>query len=182
VTRAATQTPSRVFFWQHTVEEGTHMSSDQAQFRKTMSQFATGVTIVTASVGEERGGLTLNSFNSVSLTPPLVSICVTNGTHSHDLISRSGAFCVNILSSTQEALARRFATVPGEQRFDGIDTVPSPLGSPLIPDAIAWLDARIVHRYEGGDHTIFIAEAGSMQIAHPDARPLLYFRSAFTSL
>ena len=147
-----------------------------------MSQFATGVTIVTTRYRDELAGMTLNSFNSVSLDPPLVSICVTRNTVSHDMILHSGLFAVNILSAEQQGLALRFATAPAEARFVGLPTVSTPAGLPVLPDALAWLDVRIVHRYDGGDHSIFIGEVTHMDVLHETKDPLIYFRSQFTGL
>jgi flavin reductase (DIM6/NTAB) family NADH-FMN oxidoreductase RutF len=83
------------------------MSIDPDLFRQVMSQFATGITIVTTAAGEEMHGLTVNSFCSVSLDPPLVLVCIDKDAHSHDLIAQGKNFAVNILLAAQEPLARR---------------------------------------------------------------------------
>jgi flavin reductase (DIM6/NTAB) family NADH-FMN oxidoreductase RutF len=158
------------------------MNEHIARFKKAMSQFATGVTIVTTRVGEELVGITINSFASVSLTPPLVSICVTRETHSHERILAAGGYTVNILASGQEQLARRFATAPAAQRFLDVELEWSPSGFPVLPGSLAWLETRIVQTCECGDHSIFISEVTAMGVAGIDDAPLLYFRSGFSSL
>jgi len=159
------------------------MPIDPDLFRRIMSQFATGVTIVTTRAGEEIHGLTANSFCSVSLEPPLVLVCVDQQAQSHDLIAAGRNFAVNILAASQEALARRFATnhLPAAERFAGIQFHPEATGAPILQDALGWLDCTLFARYPGGDHTIFVGEVVALGRRDGD-EPLLYFASNYQNL
>ena len=104
--------------------------------------------------------MTASSFSSVSLTPPLVSICLDRKLYSHGLISASGVFGISVLAKDQAEVARRFAgMVPDvEDRFAGESWSTAETGVPLLDSALGWLDCRVVHEHEGGDHTIFVGE------------------------
>ena len=156
------------------------MPIDSDLFRQVMSQFATGITIVTTRAGEEIHGLTANSFCSVSLEPPLVLVCVDKSAHSHDLIAAGRNFAVNILTAEQELLARRFATnnLAADQRFAGIQFRTEVTGAPILLESLGWLDCRLFATYPGGDHTIYIGEVLALG-RHRDEDPLLYFHSGY---
>ncbi len=157
-------------------------------FRRVMSHFASGVTIITAWDADRRPtGLTASSFTSVSLHPPLILVCVSQKAQSYPAIKAAGRFAVNILSTGQEAVSRRFATTTtstsGDEKFAGLDYRPGPLGLPILTDALAELECTVVHAYPGGDHTIFVAQvdaAGSRGDAGKE--PLLYFRGKYSRL
>ena len=155
-------------------------------FRRVMSQFASGVTIITAWDADQRPtGLTASSFTSVSLHPPLILVCVSQKAQSYPAIKAAGRFAVNILSTGQEAVSRRIATTTNtrDEKFAGLDYRPGPLGLPILTDALAELECTVVHAYPGGDHTIFVA-----QVDAADSRgdlgkePLLYFRGKYSRL
>lgn len=151
---------------------------DEADFRRIMGHFATGVAVVaTRDADGALRGLTANAVASVSLEPPLVLACVDRGAESHDAIAASGRFSVNVLAAGQEALARRFAEWPAGLKFDGIGHRTAATGAPVLEDALAWVDCRLWAAYPGGDHTIFVGEvaAGGAR----DASPLLYFRGGY---
>jgi flavin reductase (DIM6/NTAB) family NADH-FMN oxidoreductase RutF len=156
-------------------------------FRRVMGHFATGVTIVTAWDAERRPtGLTASSFTSVSLQPPLILVCVSQKAQSYPAIRAAGRFAVNILSMGQEIVSRRFATAPsasGDEKFEGLDYQPGPLGLPILTDALAHLECSVVHAYPGGDHTIFVAQVESAESRGDAGRePLLYFRGRYARL
>jgi flavin reductase (DIM6/NTAB) family NADH-FMN oxidoreductase RutF len=120
-------------------------------------------------------GMTASSFSSVSLDPPLVSVCLVKTLWSHELILESGIFGVNILASDQTELGKRFAGMRPDiaDRFEGVDTVTAVTGVPLFDQSLAWLDCKVVNAYEGGDHTIFVGEV--QQARNPrKAAPLLF--------
>lgn len=156
-------------------------------FRRVMSHFASGVTIITAwdSAGRPTG-LTASSFTSVSLHPPLILVCVSQKAQSYPAIKDAGRFAVNILSMGQEAVSRRFATAPsatGDEKFEGLEYQPGPHGLPILKDALAELECSVVHAYPGGDHTIFVAQVEAADCrgdAGPE--PLLYFRGKYSRL
>jgi flavin reductase (DIM6/NTAB) family NADH-FMN oxidoreductase RutF len=156
------------------------MPIDPDLFRQVMSQFATGITIVTTRAGEEIHGLTVNSFCSVSLEPPLVLVCVDKSAHSHDLIAAGRNFAVNILAADQEPLARRFATnnLAANERFAGIAFRAEITGAPVLLESLGWLDCRLFAAYSGGDHTIYVGEVMALG-RNRDDDPLLYFQSGY---
>jgi flavin reductase (DIM6/NTAB) family NADH-FMN oxidoreductase RutF len=159
------------------------MSIDPNLFRRVMSQFATGITIVTARDGEEIHGLTANSFCSVSLEPALVLVCIDKKAHSHHLIERGKNFAVNILNASQEALAKRFAAnnLSALERFAGIKFRTEATGAPVFQESLGWLDCKLVAAYPGGDHTIFVGEVVALG-RHHGHEPLLYFHSNYQKL
>ena len=143
--------------------------------------FATGVTVVT--VRTPRGtpsGLTVNAFTSVSLDPPLVLICIHRNAASHDPLLETGYFAVSVLGREQETLAMVFAQGEASERFRGLETVDAPMGSPLLPGCVAWLECRVQSVHEGGDHSIVVAEVLESEIL--GGEPLLFFRGMLTGL
>lgn len=149
-----------------------------SEFRTALGMFATGVTIVTAiSDTDEPIGLTANSFNSVSIHPPLVLWSL--GLRSKSLpIFRAGThYAINILAADQHELAMRFAT-PSQSRWQGVDWSPGQSGAPLIEGAAASFECFNRSRYEEGDHVIFVG-----QVEHcthrPGASPLLFHGGRF---
>ncbi len=155
------------------------MAVDIQTFRSVMSRFATGVTVVTTLVGTERLGITVNAFCSVSLTPPLVLICIEHGSHVHDALIESGVFAVNFLSQDQEQLSICFAGNSRERysNFCGVSSHIAVTGAPVFDDSLGFVDCRIVATYPGGDHTIILGQVEA-QDAY-DGEPLLYYRSRY---
>jgi len=153
---------------------------DSVFYRRACAQFATGITVVT--VADEAGrphGLTVNSFTSVSLNPPLVlvSIDLRNAKLGHFL--SSGHFGVNILAEHQEDISRRFSQ-PSENRFDGIEWHTGPAGSPLLDGVLARIECTLVRSFDAGDHTVLLGEA--THGAFREGNPLVYFNSAYRNL
>lgn len=150
------------------------MPIDPIQFRNTLAQWASGVTVVTTRHDGLRYGMTASSFSSVSLEPPLILICVGKAAFTHDLLLATGTFGVNILSATQPELGKRFAEKHGDyvDRFSDLDVVTGLTGTPLLASALAWLECRTVEAVEAGDHTIFIGEVIDSKIN--GGEPLLY--------
>jgi flavin reductase (DIM6/NTAB) family NADH-FMN oxidoreductase RutF len=153
---------------------------DPAHFRELMGRFATGVTILTVNGVDDRPlGMTASSLASVSLVPPLVSVCVDHEAELHDTILASPVFVVNILESGQEALSRRFAD-RHEDRFDGVGYHRSPEGLVLLDGALAHLECEHFASVPGGDHTIIIGRVIGGSVG--EGRPLLYYRGGYGSL
>jgi flavin reductase (DIM6/NTAB) family NADH-FMN oxidoreductase RutF len=123
--------------------------------------------------------MTANSLASVSLHPPLISVCVDREAEMHDAILGIQDFVVNILSSPQEALARRFAD-KHEDRFEGIGYHLSPEGLLLLDGALAHLECQRHAQYPGGDHTIVVGRVVGGTTG--DGRPLLYYRGGYAAL
>ncbi len=159
------------------------MSTLEQTFKQAMAHFATGVTIV-ATMGEEWPvGITANAFCSVSLDPPLVLVCIANSLHTHRQIEETGAFAVSILSLDQMEWADRFAGRYPEMsnRFEGIPYRTAVTGSPVLPDSLSWVDCVLRHRYDGGDHTIFVGEVVAGE-AGGAGDPLLYYERRWSQL
>ena len=148
---------------------------DSAAFRNVLAQWPSGVTVVTTLVDGVRHGMTASSFSSVSLDPPLVSVCLDRRLYSHTLIAESGVFGVNVLAKDQAEVARVFAgMVPDvEDRFASESWTTAETGVPLLESALGWLDCKVVHEYPGGDHTIFVGEVVAGHAA-PRTAPLLF--------
>ena len=145
-----------------------------------MGRFATGVTVLTVNgPGDRPLGMTASSLASVSLVPPLVSVCVDHQAELHDSILASPVFVVNILESRQETLSRRFADAH-EDRFDGIGYHRSPEGLVLLDGALAHIECDRFASYPGGDHTIIIGRVIGGSTG--DGRPLLYYRGGYGTL
>jgi flavin reductase (DIM6/NTAB) family NADH-FMN oxidoreductase RutF len=151
------------------------MSFDPQTYKQAMSQWPSGVTVVTSQFQGQRVGITVSSFSSVSLEPPFVSVCISKNLFTHELITNSGVFAVNILSAQQVELGKIFAGYYKgiEDRFAGLDLRIESTGSPILPDTLAWLDCRVYRTYDGGDHTIFVGEVLSAGFPKT-AIPLLY--------
>ena len=154
---------------------------DPFLFRQLCGRFATGVTIVTASDREGLPvGMTINSFASVSLNPPLISLAVDHVATMHPALLGGTRFVVNILERHQESLSRRFASgLP--DRFEGVGFTRNPEGDILLDGALAQLQCEKIAEVASGDHTIFLARvvAGT---AGEKGRPLLYYRGGYADI
>lgn len=152
-------------------------------FRDVLGTYPTGVTVATACLPDgQRVGVTVNSFTSVSLEPPLVLFCL----HSHSLalpvFRQAGGYGISILAKTQEEVSRRFAQrgqMP--ERWEGLALHTAPQsGAPLLVDALAWLDCRLEAVHEAGDHHILIGRVQAL--GRQEAQPLLYWRAGYHQL
>ncbi|HEY1075617.1 MAG TPA: flavin reductase family protein [Fontimonas sp.] len=151
------------------------MSVNAETFKAVMGQWPSGVTVVTTTDASGHAGMTASSFSSVSLTPPLVSICVARHLGIHARLAGAGIFAVNILSKDNVDDGLRFAgMLPGvTNKFDGVAVTTAVTGAPLLPKTLGWVDCRIWAGYDGGDHTIFVGEVLDAGI-DKTAAPLLY--------
>jgi len=149
-------------------------------FRRVLSHFTTGVTIVTTCDGDGRPtGLTASAFCSVSLDPPLVLVCVDHKSQSYPALRERGCFAINILHAEQEVISRRFASTRLD-KFDGVPHTLSELGLPLVDGAIARLECTTVSIHVEGDHTIFVGRVERADA--PSGEPLLYFKGKYERL
>ncbi|GCE30028.1 flavin reductase [Dictyobacter alpinus] len=153
------------------------MGVDHSEFRLALSHFASGVTVITTQHQGQLHGTTVSSFCSLSLNPPLILVGIDLHATIHDLIIASEVFVVNILAEHAEDLSRHFARRTPE-KFAGIAYTFGQLGVPLLDDALTTLECRLVARYPGGDHAIFVGEVVSTAI-RPQHQPLLYYRSRY---
>jgi 3-hydroxy-9,10-secoandrosta-1,3,5(10)-triene-9,17-dione monooxygenase reductase component len=156
------------------------MAIDKTLFRSVLSNFAAGVTVVTTQTADGAPvGLTATAFTSVSLIPPLVLVCIGKESESYPHFEPAGMFGVNFLGIQQIDISQRFASSGGD-KFTGLAWHPGSLGAPLLDGAIGHLECRIVHSYEGGDHTIHVGEIESASCT--EGTPLLHFRGAYRTV
>ncbi len=152
--------------------------------RQAMRRWASGVAVVTSRFGDNCHGMTVNSFGSISLDPPLVTVTMNNNTRTYALVEQSGIFAVTILGHAQQSLAELFAgrVAEGQDRMAGLETFTLVTGAPLLSGGIAFVDCRVVHRHVMNHSTLFIAEALAARTAGEPLSPLVYFNRAFTGL
>ncbi|MDO0933996.1 flavin reductase family protein [Streptomyces sp. DG2A-72] len=164
------------------VGEDERAPVDQAEFRRVLGNFATGVAVVTspATDGESGpAGFACQSFSSLSLDPPLVAFMVGRTSTTWPCIARAGAFCVNVLAADQGALCRGFA-VSGGDKFAGVAHDAAPVsGSPRLAGALAWIDCTIHAVHTGGDHLIVVGRVDDLGTADTPEAPLLFHRGRF---
>lgn len=159
-----------------TVESMDSTSIPATEFRQIMGQFATGVTIITTRDGHGTPqGLTINSFASLSLDPPLVMWSLRLNSTSLAAFRGASHFAINILSAEQEDTSKVFAR-PGD-RFAGIDWQAGDSGVPLLKGSLAWIECERFAEYPGGDHVIFVGRV--VRARHFEGAPLLYWRGAY---
>ena len=151
------------------------------QLRDALGMFATGVTIITSCTrDEELLGITCNSFNSVSLDPPMVLFSLSRQAHSLNKFESCDFFAVNVLSERQKALSDRFARTSLD-KWKGVSYRTGVTRCPLFADSLAMFECYIRFHYDGGDHVIFVGEAFNMALG-PPAAPLLYYQGAYRGL
>lgn len=157
------------------------MTFDSSAFRRALGSFATGVAVVTARDSEGRNrGITVNSFSSVSLDPPLVLFCLDKAAMSFETFQQAKSFAVNVLAEHQHELSVRFATAAVD-KWDGVAYELWPGGLPVLHDCLANLACRREALYQGGDHVIILGRVERLQSAG-DLDPLVYFQSDYRSI
>ena len=159
------------------------MPLDPEKLRLAMRAWTTGVVIVTSMYEGQQYGMTVNSFTSISLEPPLICVTLKRLTHTHDLVVKSGLFSVTILTSAQKELSDRFAgKMPNlVNRFEGIQTETISLDSPVFRDGLAYFDCRIVNSVPVGENTLFIAEVLDAR-GEGEGVPLVYHNREYWKL
>lgn len=154
--------------------------------KDTLRLWASGVTIVTTANGDQRAGTTASSFTSVSLEPPLILVCLYHEAEILKNIEANGHFAVSILGQGQENVSGQmagFMDVPeGEDRFYGLDWTTAETGSPILKDAVGWLDCTLHARHDGGTHKIVLGQVAATAQPHPDHPPLLYYNRGYRQL
>ena len=152
------------------LDEGAAM--DPIAFRNALGTFTTGVTIITTRSEEgEAVGVTANSFSSVSLDPPLILWSLAKTAASVPVFGSAEYFAVHILAADQQELSNRFAT-RGEDKFGNVEVQPGRKDIPLLSGCCARMQCRTAHRYDGGDHIIFVGEV--VDLEQSDAPPLVF--------
>lgn len=145
-----------------------------------MAHYVTGATVVTAVHDGRPHGMAVNSFTSVSLAPPLILFCPSKTSDTWPSILQAGQFTVNILASHQDALCRQFAA-KGADRFSAAELLYTSRGTPVLAEAIAFLECEIATVHEAGDHYVTIGrvlDLGVQQVAPP----LVFYQGGFYQL
>lgn len=149
-------------------------------FRNALGSFATGVTVITTRGSEgQKVGMTVNSFNSVSLDPALILWSIGRDANCFDEFVSADAFAVHILAADQEALSNRFAST-GADRFAGIESVEGLSGVPLLPHYSTCFQCTTEHQYDGGDHVILVGRV--LEFNDLGHQPLLFHRGKYAQL
>ena len=157
------------------------MAIEKSELRRVMGHFATGVTIITTFAPDGKlHGLTANAISSLSLTPPLLLICVDKKSESYPCFEQSKAFTVNVLADDQEDLSRRFAVSGAPNKFEGVSYRLGANQAPILNGAVAYIECKVVAAHEGGDHTIYIGEVEQAETR--EGKPLLFYRGGYRAL
>lgn len=151
---------------------------DAGDFRTTLGQFASGVVVATGCLDGEPAGFAAQSFTSLSLEPPLVALCPARSSQSWPKLRDSGSFCINILSESQRAICELFART-GIDKFAGIEWRPGITGSPVLAEALAFVDCELMEEHDAGDHSIAVGRVRDLGVLNADAGPLVFFRGAY---
>ncbi|GGM94507.1 flavin reductase [Lentzea pudingi] len=153
-------------------------SIDPQHFRHVLGHFPTGVAAVTSCDGSGAPvGMTVGSFVSVSLSPPLVAFLPGKQSRTSAQILQSGRFCINVLGAHQESASRAFAT-GGDRKFDGLDWTMSSSALPRLDSAVAWIECTVDAVHDAGDHDIVVGRVTSLDAAGPSL-PLLFFQGGY---
>jgi flavin reductase (DIM6/NTAB) family NADH-FMN oxidoreductase RutF len=148
--------------------------------KDAMSRFTTGVTVVTTQLDGQDYGMTCNSFNTVSLEPPMVMWCIRNNSASFQAYTQSKGYVVNILAATQQAQAMKFTQGSQSERFEGLPLHTAPSGMTRLDGVAAWLDCSLEQTVTAGDHTILIGRVNA--VGTHDVAGLAYARRQFGEL
>lgn len=156
---------------------------DPEQLRQSMRAWTSGVTIVTASHAGEQHGMTVSSFTSIALEPPLIIISLQTASRTHDLVAQAHAFAVTILADGQQEVSDRFAgRVPDtEDRLAGIETETLVTDAPFIKGGLAYLDCRVTETIAVGTNTLFLAEVVAAR-GNGEGKPLVYHDRKYRKL
>ncbi len=150
------------------------------EFRRACARFATGVCVLATRTPDGMPhGLTVNSFSSLSLDPPLVMAAIAHSSNQLAAFDIAEYFAVNILSEEQRDLSHHFSQRQ-HGRFDGIAWLPGKSGAPLFEATLGVIECRTVHRFDAGDHRVIVGQAVAANVY--EGRPLLYFQSAYAAL
>lgn len=163
------------------MDTSAEVDIDPTRFRRVLGQVPTPVTVVTAMTQDGPTGLVVGSFVSVSLNPPLVGIFIDRSSMSWPAIRRTGSFTVNVLAHDQQDLCERFARSGGGNKFGGMTWNESTLGHPLLPGVVTWIDCRLRHDQQVGDHYFVVGRVLDLSDADGTS-PLVFHRGVLRGL
>jgi flavin reductase (DIM6/NTAB) family NADH-FMN oxidoreductase RutF len=149
------------------------------EFRDVIGRFASGVTVISTVDGGEAFATTASAVSSVCLEPPTLLVCMNRASTTGQAIARSRAFAVNVLAEHQHELAGHFATKDPD-KFARVEARTSTHGQPLLPEALAHIECRVVDELVAGTHVVFLGRV--VALAAEEGMPLAYFRGRFGRL
>jgi flavin reductase (DIM6/NTAB) family NADH-FMN oxidoreductase RutF len=153
----------------------------QSGLKQAMRVYPQGVTVATTTGTSGPIGLTVSSFTSISLEPPLILISVAKGSVIHDLFREAEAYAINFLADDQKSVSDRFAgRTKAKDRFEGLGFTKGVTGSPIIDGVRVAIECRAWRVYEGGDHSILVGEVVSAKTFN-SKRPLVYYSQQYTT-
>lgn len=152
---------------------------DEEQYRQVIGHFASGVAVITTRTRDARFGMTASAVTSLSLEPPMLLVCINRSAATCAAVGETRVFGVSILTEEQSEIAERFAK-PSEDKFAGLAVHESSTGVPLLSDALARLECRVVEEVTGGTHAVFLAEV--LRAEAGSGLPLTYYRGRFGRL
>jgi flavin reductase (DIM6/NTAB) family NADH-FMN oxidoreductase RutF len=153
---------------------------DQRELRQIFGRFATGVTVITAKYSGELFGVTVNSFTSLSLDPPLVLFCLHRRSSFRAALGAGASFTVNILAEEQRDIATLFSS--GADRFLKVNSLPGLGGTPVLTNSLAYVSCRVAQELPGGDHVIVIGEVLDIGLLRRSGAPLGFFAGGMQKL
>jgi flavin reductase (DIM6/NTAB) family NADH-FMN oxidoreductase RutF len=154
--------------------------ADSTELRRMFSCFPSGVTAVCGFTGQAPAGMTANSFTSVSLAPPLISVCIANTSRTWPLLRELPVLGISVLSAAQQAACRSLAAPTGD-RFAAVPWHRTGSGAVLIDGAVSWLECTVEDELPAGDHTIALLRVRAMA-GEPEQPPLVFHGSRFRTL
>jgi flavin reductase (DIM6/NTAB) family NADH-FMN oxidoreductase RutF len=152
------------------------MTFDRREFRNALGRFPTGIVVVTAGEGRDLRGITVNSFTSVALDPPLILWCIAKSSRRYDLFTNATEFTVSVLSENERAAAETIATA-GEGKLAGVACEASETGPAAIAGAVAVFECTREALHDGGDHMIIVGRVHHFR--QRDGAPLTFFRGTY---
>jgi len=140
---------------------------------KTISH---GVYVITVRTKEKINGMTAAWVSQVSLNPLMLMVSIAPARHTHNLIKESGYFAINTMSEDQKDLTRHFGFKSGRKvdKFEGLSYFDASNGSPVLKEALAFFECRLVDTFKAGDHTLFIGEVVTAKLLRDDKKPLIF--------
>ncbi len=159
------------------------MDNSEQELKSLMRSFPQGVTIITTRHGDEFYGITVSSFTSVSLKPPLVLVSVSKEAPTHEVLEEGEAFIVNVLASDQSSLSEKFAgrVTGSNDKFRGTKYRIGKNGCPILEPSLGFLECRRWGSYDGGDHTLVLGEVTNAESKKGNL-PLVYYNRQYTTV